>query len=105
MALADLELFADVDAQTRAALEARLERLTVEAGQVLLREGEPGDCFLLIVDGEASVTRDGKTVGVVGRGSIVGEQALLRDHRRSATVTATVPLVALAGGVEEFAAL
>jgi RimJ/RimL family protein N-acetyltransferase len=105
MTLADLELFADVDPETRAALEARLERMTAEAGQVLLREGDPGDCFLLIVDGEATVRRDGAVVGVVGRGSIVGEQALLRDHRRSATVTATVPLVALAGGVEEFAAL
>ena len=105
MALADLELFADVGPDELAALEARLTRVEVGAGETLLREGEPGDCFLLIVDGEASVTRDGTQVGVAGRGSIVGEQAVLRNHRRNATVTADVPLVALTGGVEELAAL
>jgi CRP-like cAMP-binding protein/GNAT superfamily N-acetyltransferase len=105
MTLADLELFADVDAPTLAALEAQLQRAELEPGETLLREGEPGDCFLLIIDGEATVTRDGTVVGVVGRGSIVGEQALLRERPRNATVTASGAVTVLTGGADEFVAL
>ena len=103
--LAGIELFADVGAEELAALEARLASVAVAPGETLLREGEAGDCFLLIVEGEAAVTRGGDEVGVVGRGSIVGEQSLLKGHPRNATVTATTTLVALSGGLDEFATL
>ena len=102
MSLAELELFAEVDAETLAALEARLEPMTVAAGAALLREGEHGERFLLILDGEAAVSRGGEDVGVVGRGSIVGEQALLRDRPRNATVTAISTVTGLAGDVDAF---
>lgn len=105
MPLADLDLFAGVPAPEVAELEAILEPVTVEAGTVLLRQGELGDCFLLLVEGEATVTRDGDEVGRVGPGSIVGELALLHAAARTATVTAATPLVAMTGGPTAFATL
>ncbi|MEY2476708.1 MAG: protein lysine acetyltransferase [Actinomycetota bacterium] len=105
MTLAGIDLFADVGADEAAALEARLELVQLAPGETLMREGEEGDCFLLITEGEASVTRAGATIGAVGRGSIVGEQALLRGQPRNATVTASGALAALAGGSDDFAAL
>jgi CRP-like cAMP-binding protein len=103
--LAELDLFADVGADERAQLESRLEEVRVGAGETVMHEGDDGTRFLLILEGEASVTRGDARVGTVGRGSIVGEQAVLRGRVRNATVTATSPLVGLAGGVDEFVTL
>jgi CRP-like cAMP-binding protein len=105
VSLAELELFAEVGPEELTALEARLDDVRVDAGGTVLREGEPGHRFLLILEGEAAVTRAGAAIGSVGRGSIVGEQAVLRDRPRNATVTAITPLVGLAGGIDEFVAL
>ena len=105
MALADLELFADVSPDELAAWEASLEPVRVGPGTPVLRQGEAGSAFLLIVEGEASVERDGVDVGTVGPGSVVGELALLHGGARTATVIATTPLVGRAGGADAFAAL
>jgi CRP-like cAMP-binding protein len=105
VALADLELLADVPPDALASIEARLTPVRADAGAVVLRQGDPGDCFLLIVTGEAAVVRDEREVDVVGPGSIVGELALLHRGPRTATITATTPLVGLTGDAGAFAAL
>ena len=75
---------------------ARLTRISVPAGEVLIREGDVGDRFLMIVDGEAEVTRDGRHVTDRTAGDHVGEVALLRDVPRTATLTARTPMTLLA---------
>jgi CRP-like cAMP-binding protein len=68
------------------------EDLEVPAGGVLCKEGETGQEFFVIVDGETDITSKGKSVAARGGGDFVGEIALLEDTTRTATVTAKTPL-------------
>jgi len=53
-----------------------------------MRQGDPGDTYLLIEDGEVDVSADGRALGTCGPGDGVGEIALLRRVPRTATVVA-----------------
>ena len=60
------------------------------AGTEIVREGEPGDFFCMLVEGEARVTKNRKLLTVLGPGECFGEMAYLaaERHERGATVTA-----------------
>jgi CRP-like cAMP-binding protein len=67
-----------------------------EAGHVIFKEGDNGDCFYLIIDGRVRVTKklDGEKVEEVATlkaGDYFGEMALLDGEPRSASVTAVEP--------------
>jgi CRP/FNR family cyclic AMP-dependent transcriptional regulator len=76
-----------------------------EAGSTLVREGEPGDCFLIIRAGSATVDQGGRTLRELGSGDFVGEISLIDGKPRSATVTATAPIAALTIDRDGFARL
>lgn len=59
-----------------------------QAGETILREGEEGDCMYVLVQGEAEISLQGKSLGLVGPGEIFGEMALIETTHRSATITA-----------------
>jgi CRP/FNR family transcriptional regulator, cyclic AMP receptor protein len=103
--LAQLPLFSQVSRSELALIRRLLTPLQVPAGRVLVREGGPGDQFMIIADGEATVSQGGHTIATLGRGDLVGEMALL-DHdgtgRRNATVTVTSDAVVYAGSRAEF---
>lgn len=70
---------------------ARMERLAVRANQVIITQGEPGDYYYLIREGVASVAQrgeDGKVhiVNELAAGDQFGEEALLSDAPRNATI-------------------
>ncbi len=81
-----------------------LSEVELPAGEILLRQGEPGDLAYLVVDGELVVDRDGREIGRVHPGGVVGEIALLRGAPRMATVRALGPSRLLAIEREEFLA-
>lgn len=83
-------------------LASRVDTHPVPAGTDLCRQGDPGDSYYVIVDGEADVIGDGETVRSVGPGDGVGEIALLRDVPRTATVRARENLVVMEIGREVF---
>ncbi len=68
------------------------EDLEMAAGEVLCKEGETGQEFFVIVEGETEVTSKGKRVAERGDGDFVGEIALLEETTRTATVTAKTRL-------------
>ena len=66
--------------------------LLLPAGRVLARQGEVGVEVFILLDGTASVTRDGQPVATLTGGDFVGELAVLSGHRRNATVAAETEL-------------
>jgi MFS family permease len=65
-------------------------------GEALMREGEPGEEYLVIEGGEVEVSAGGRSLGTCGPGDGVGEIALLHGVRRTATVIARTPVEAYA---------
>ncbi len=64
----------------------RIERVPVRAGDVVVRQGEHGDYYYLIDQGRARVTRTIE-LARLSQGAGFGEEALLSEGRRNATVT------------------
>jgi hypothetical protein len=77
-------------------LSASLEPTRATAGAWLIREGEAGDRFYVIDEGEVEVEIGGQMVRRQGPGSYFGEIALLRDVPRTASVRAVSDVVLLA---------
>jgi hypothetical protein len=102
--LRSLPLFGDLPVPAIEGLAAALQPVTLEAGAVLIREGEPGDAYYAVAGGELEVSQEGRFLRVCGRGEGVGEIALLRDIPRTATVTARTPSMVYALGREPFLA-
>jgi CRP-like cAMP-binding protein len=64
---------------------------TLASGEVLFREGDPGDTMFAVTEGQIALARDGEVLEDVGPGGILGEMALIDSGPRSATATATAP--------------
>jgi protein lysine acetyltransferase len=111
--VADLARCDVLTAATRADLESLAKLLTpfaAPAGTVLLRRGDVAEHFLLVTSGRARVAfgeedEGAQKVTAVAEGSILGEMALLRGTRRSATVTAMTETRGLKGGRAAFTRL
>jgi CRP-like cAMP-binding protein len=91
--LKDLPFFSSMSEQDLAAVAQQTDVISVAAGSVLAREGDLGEQFFVIESGRAEVTRGGAPVAKLGAGDFFGEIALIREERRTATVTATSPMV------------
>ena len=78
------------------------ERLRIQAGEVILREGRLGRELFVILEGTATVTRDGHVVNILHAGDYFGELAAIEAVPRSATVHATTDLDVLIVGPREF---
>ena len=103
--LAQVPLFSECDKKQLQHVAAATIEVQVEAGKVLVREGDPGhECFV-ILEGSATVTRKGVDIATLGAGDVVGELAPLTGGNRIATVTADTAMDVLVIGQREFAGL
>ena len=92
--LARVGLFGTLPGETLTELARRMRREEVESGRVLVREGEPGDRFYVLLSGLAAVSQG--SLGqrsVLRAGEFFGEVALTMNVPRTATVTAMTPCV------------
>ncbi|CAK5078618.1 unnamed protein product [Meloidogyne enterolobii] len=96
--LSKVSILADLDKWERANVADALEQCQFEPGTRIVEQGQPGDEFFIIVEGEAEVLQRPnddapyEVVGKLGPSDYFGEIALLLDHPRAATVVAKGPL-------------
>jgi MFS family permease len=81
-------LFAPLPPTELEYLARSVRTVNVPAGEVVFTQGDRGDRYFLIADGEVEVNVDGRLMTTLGPGEGFGEIALLRDVPRTATVTA-----------------
>lgn len=75
------------------------------AGTELIREGESGGSFFVLLEGDAVVSVHGEKIGSVTAGDFVGEIALVAHSPRTASVVTTSPARALVVPGRKFRAL
>jgi putative ABC transport system ATP-binding protein len=80
----------------------KMKKRQFKAGDTVIREGELGEEFFLISDGEVDVMRADHEVARLGRGEFFGEVALISGEPRNATVLATEPLDTFVLGKSDF---
>lgn len=86
--LKDIKLFAALDLGELCKVLNVVRAQEVEKGEVVLREGEPGDSLYAILDGKFVVMRSGQAVTWLSAGSHFGEMTLFNNRPRSATIEA-----------------
>ena len=86
--LRSLPLFSVLSPPALEGLAHNLEPITAEAGTAIVTQGDEGDRYYAIAEGELEVLVDGNRVNTIGRGDGFGEIALLHDVTRTATVSA-----------------
>ena len=77
----------------------------LDAGQIIIRQGEANATMFLLIDGELAVHLDdidNEALAIIGAGEIVGELSLLDGSVASAFVTAHIPCTVLAVSEEAF---
>ena len=90
------------------AIFQRLERVPYKAGETVIRQGQDGDYFYVIVDGKCLVTREtplnrtGLKLAELTIGDTFGEEALLAGTKRNATVSMLTDGVLMRLGSEDF---
>lgn len=102
--LGAVPIFAPLPGMTLEHLAGRLIPLRLDAGTVVVREGDPGDRFFILADGTVEVSEYGRAVAELGPGGYFGEIALIRDTARTATVTTVSDTVLYALDRDDFLA-
>jgi CRP/FNR family transcriptional regulator, cyclic AMP receptor protein len=93
--LRTVPLFTGLTDATIDAIAALAYETEIGTGDHLARQGDPGDAFMVILDGSARVDQDGREIRRMGRGDFLGEISLIDGSPRTATITALEPIRAL----------
>lgn len=93
------------------AIFMRMQQINYKSGDVILKQGSEGDYFYVLTKGEALVTRetplskDGIKLAALNVGDTFGEEALISDAKRNATVTMVSDGSVMRLGKEDFKTL
>ncbi|WP_372788065.1 cyclic nucleotide-binding domain-containing protein [Paraconexibacter sp.] len=91
--LKGIPVLADLTDDELTAVAGLAAEVSVPAGKELVREGDYSYELLAIEEGTAKVERGGELLAELGPGDIIGEMGVLERGQRSATVTATSPML------------
>jgi len=86
----------------------RMERVHYQPGGTIIQQGDDGDYFYVIVSGKCVVTREtplnrqGVKLAELSMGDTFGEEALISEAKRNATVTAATDVTLMRLGKEDF---
>ncbi len=103
--LKNISIFSECSNKELKAISKLVTQVRVNAGRELIREGEPGREFMIIVDGSATVRRGGSVLAQLGPGDFFGEMAVVAGVPRTATITADTDMVVEALNRREFSSL
>jgi CRP-like cAMP-binding protein len=98
-------LFASLDSKHLDKVVESAKELKYGPGDRIVRQGDSGVGFFMIVGGSADVGRGGKVLAKLGPGQYFGEMTLLDSQPRSADVTATSPTRCLVLSTMNFSSL
>ncbi len=98
-------LFSRCSRKELAEVASIADEIDLPAGRVLMREGERGTEFFVLLDGSADVLRSGRKINKLGDGDFFGEIALVSRSERTATVTTSEPSRVLVITEQAFRAL
>ena len=91
----NVPLFARCSRRELAEIAALADEIDIPEGSEIIREGERGREFFVLLDGEADVRRKGRKLATLTAGDFAGEIALVSRIPRTATVKTTAPARAL----------
>ncbi len=90
------------------AIFMRMQRVNLKAGEVVIKQGDEGDFFYVIIQGSAVVTREtplnneGIKLADLAVGDSFGEEALIADTRRNATIRMVTDGTVMRLGKQDF---
>lgn len=92
MRLLQTPVFQMVPPTNLQAIFMRMQSVPAEVGDVIVRQGDPGDFFYVLIEGRCLVTREQEgrkpiRLAELEAGSCFGEEALISDAQRNATIT------------------
>ena len=105
IALNEIQIFSGLTKQELRSVNRLMATVDVKAGHHLARKGEKGREFMVIRQGEATVNRDGKKITKLKRGDFFGENSVIADIPRTATVIADTDMVIGTMNRQEFSIL
>ena len=98
-------LFSELSRNEIKSLKMLMTEIGISSGRTVVREGDVGREFMIILSGTASVSKQGNKFATLGPGDFFGELSLLGKGPRSATVTAETDLQLKALNRREFATM
>ena len=101
--LAEIPLFTALSKKDLQRIARASNEISRPAGTVLVDQGDQGREAFVIIEGTATVKRNGRKVGELGPGQSLGELSLLDHGPRTATVTADTDITVLVLSAREFA--
>lgn len=101
-ALRHIQLFQQLDYKEHIQLFNMFQMREFKPGDMVIRQGEPGDALFVLTQGIVTVFRDNKPIARLEPGHHFGEMALIDNSPRSATIVADTPCLLLHISRDEF---